>query len=78
MPEVRANSFGGVIADVNPVDIPMGFAMVARNVYSPNSGALMKRPGFSREVQSQYSGAVSGLAYTDDIFIVIDTGINDA
>ena len=78
MVEVRVDSFGGEVADVNPVSVPLGFALVARNVYCPAAGAVKKRPGFTRNVQSQYSGAVSALAYTDDVFVVVDTGINNA
>lgn len=76
-PEVRVDSFGGAIVDVNPLDVPLGFAAVARNVYSPVSGSLAKRPGFTRHAHIQYTGAVSALASVDDVTLVIGGSICD-
>lgn len=78
MPEVRIEPVGGEVSDVNPVNIPHGYAQTARNVYAPAAGAVSKRPGFVRHVQSQYTGAVSMLAQIDDVTIVVAQSINDA
>jgi len=59
-------------SEYDPTQVPVA---VARNVYSPKIGVVSKRPGFARQLQSQYRGPVSLLALPSGVCGYIREGL---
>ena len=52
----------------DPANVPPGTSIVATNLRFDEVGTLKKRTGFTRGIQRQFSGFISGIAPTQNCF----------